>query len=60
MVSTILANLERCQEEVLAVRLRNSCNPNHMIASGWITAPAEVSIEEAQAAKLFYATGAWH
>ena len=40
--------------------LRDSCNPNHLVASGWIAAPAEVTLEEAQAAKLFYAAGAWH
>jgi hypothetical protein len=31
-----------------------------MVASGWIAVPAEVSLEEAEAAKLFYAAGAWH
>ncbi|MNG02942.1 hypothetical protein D3C84_859950 [compost metagenome] len=40
--------------------LRNSCNPNHLVASGWIAVPAELSFEESQAAKLFYAAGVWH
>ncbi|MCU7218432.1 hypothetical protein [Pseudomonas sp. VE 196-7] len=42
------------------LELRNTCNPNHMVASGWIAIPAEVSLEEAEAAKLFLAAGAWH
>lgn len=40
--------------------LRNSCNQRQLVASGWIAIPAEVSLDEAQAAKLFYAAGAWH
>ncbi|WP_085708318.1 MULTISPECIES: hypothetical protein [unclassified Pseudomonas] len=42
------------------LELRNGCNPNHILASGWIAIPAEITLEEAQAAKLFYAAGAWH
>ncbi|MEE4675327.1 hypothetical protein V2K57_11725 [Pseudomonas alliivorans] len=42
------------------LELRGSCNKNHLVASGWIAIPAEVSLDEAQAAKLFYAAGAWH
>ncbi|MBP0943121.1 hypothetical protein V2K16_22855 [Pseudomonas alliivorans] len=42
------------------LELRGSCNRNHLVASGWIAIPAEVSLDEAQAAKLFYAAGAWH
>ncbi|WP_235399664.1 hypothetical protein [Pseudomonas ogarae] len=38
--------------------LRNTANPNHLVASGWIAIPDEVSMDEAQAAKLFYAAGA--
>lgn len=40
--------------------LRAECNPNHVVASGWIAIPAAVSLEEAQAAKVFDAVGAWH
>ncbi|MHB2138321.1 hypothetical protein ACX64L_10260 [Pseudomonas monsensis] len=40
--------------------LRNGCNPNHILASGWIAIPADVTLEEAQAAKLFHAAGAWN
>lgn len=42
------------------LELRGTCNPNHMAASGWIAIPAEITLEEAQAAKLFYAAGAWN
>ena len=42
------------------MELRNSSNPNHLVASGWIAIPAEITLDEAQAAKLFYAAGAWH
>jgi hypothetical protein len=42
------------------LELRNSANPNHILASGWIAIPAEVSLEEAEAAKLFLAAGAWN
>lgn len=36
-----------------------TCNPMHLVASGWIAIPNEVSLEEDQAAKLFTAVGAW-
>ena len=36
------------------------CNPNHVVASGWIAIPATVSLEEEQAARVFDAVGAWH
>lgn len=42
------------------LELRNSANPTHLVASGWIAIPDEISMDEAQAAKLFYAAGAWH
>lgn len=42
------------------LELRESRNPNHLVASGWIAIPAEVSLDEAQAAELFHAAGAWH
>lgn len=35
------------------------CNPNHVVASGWIAIPADVSLEVDQAAKVFSAVGAW-
>ena len=36
------------------------CNPNHVVASGWIAIPAEVSLDEAYAARIFDAVGAWN
>ncbi|MGN4051416.1 hypothetical protein [Pseudomonas sp. SM4] len=42
------------------LELRNSANPTHLVASGWIAIPGEISMDEAQAAKLVYAAGAWH
>lgn len=34
-------------------------NPNHVVSSGWIAVPNDVSIPEEQAAKLFAAVGGW-
>jgi hypothetical protein len=42
------------------LELRNSCNPNHLVASGWIAIPDDVYLGEGQAAKLFSAVGAWN
>jgi hypothetical protein len=42
------------------LELRNSANPTNLVASGWIAIPDEISMDEAEAAKLFYAAGAWH
>ena len=36
-----------------------SCNPNHVIGSGWIANPSGVSLTEEQADKVFDAVGAW-
>jgi len=35
------------------------CNPNHVVASGWIAIPADVSLTEEQAARVFNACGVW-
>lgn len=40
--------------------LRAQCNPNHIRAAGWIAIPSDTSIDEAQAAKVFAAAGAWN
>ncbi|MEX5343757.1 hypothetical protein [Pseudomonas sp. I2] len=40
--------------------LRGQCNPNHAVASGWIAIPADMTLDEAQAAKVFKAVGAWN
>lgn len=39
--------------------LRDSCNPAHLIGSGWIANPSDVSLTEEQASLLFDACGAW-
>lgn len=39
--------------------LVDTCNPMHLVASGWIAIPDAVTLEEEQAAKLFEAVGAW-
>ena len=39
--------------------LRAQCNPQHVVASGWIAIPADLTLEEAQAAAVFEAVGAW-
>lgn len=36
-----------------------TCNPMHLVASGWIAIPNDITLDEAQAAKLFDAAGAW-
>jgi hypothetical protein len=36
------------------------CNQNHIVASGWIAIPCSVSLEEAQAARIFNTVDAWH
>lgn len=39
--------------------LRDTCNPAHLIGSGWIAIPSGVSLDEEQAARIFEAAGAW-
>lgn len=40
--------------------LRAQRNPNHVRASGWIAIPTDTSLDEAQAAQVFAAAGAWN
>ncbi|WP_449432315.1 hypothetical protein [Pseudomonas putida] len=40
--------------------LRAQANPNHMVAAGWIAIPTNTTLDEAQAAKVFAAVGAWN
>ena len=35
------------------------CNPNHIQASAWIAIPNSVPLDEAQAARIYDASGAW-
>jgi len=35
------------------------CNPKHIVSSGWIAIPNSVTLDEAQAACIYDAVGAW-
>lgn len=37
----------------------DSCNQQHIVGSGWIAIPNDVTLDEAQAARIFEAVGAW-
>ncbi|MNJ69933.1 hypothetical protein D3C77_663410 [compost metagenome] len=39
--------------------LRAQCNQQHVVAAGWIAIPTDLTLEEAQAAKVFATVGAW-
>ena len=41
------------------IDLLGTCNPNHVIGSGWIANPSAVSLDEEQAYRIFEACGAW-
>lgn len=48
--------------EVIEHQYKNllaSCNPQHVVGSGWIAIPSNVSLDEDQAARIFDAVGAW-
>ena len=47
--------IEHCYKE-----LRASANQNQMVASGWLAIPDIVSLDEAHAALIFEAVGAWN
>ncbi|MDP9687039.1 UNVERIFIED_ORG: hypothetical protein J2W82_000691 [Pseudomonas mohnii] len=47
--------IEHCYKE-----LRASANQSQMVASGWIAIPESVSLDEAHAARIFEAVGAWN
>ncbi|WP_420893702.1 hypothetical protein [Pseudomonas veronii] len=47
--------IEHCYKE-----LRDSANQSQMVASGWIAIPEAMSLDEAHAARIFEAVGAWH
>ncbi|MNF88428.1 hypothetical protein D3C84_709230 [compost metagenome] len=55
MASQLTDAIEHCYTE-----LRDSCNQKHLVAYGWIAIPGAVSLEEAQAAQVFAAAGAWN
>ena len=39
--------------------LRASCNPRHLVGSGWVANPSGKSLTEHEAARIFEAVGAW-
>ena len=45
--------------EATYLGLRNQANPNQIVASGWIAIPADITLDEAQAARVFATVGAW-
>jgi len=45
--------------EATYAELRAQCNPQHLAASGWIAIPSELTLDEAQAARVFEAVGIW-
>ncbi|CAG8866814.1 hypothetical protein PS861_01683 [Pseudomonas fluorescens] len=54
----LAAHLEDVIEETYKDLVAES-NPNHRVASGWIAIPAEISLTEEQAARVFDAVGVW-
>lgn len=45
--------------EACYLELNISCNPEHLVASGWIAIPTTVSLSEAKADQIFDLVGAW-
>ncbi|WP_137822153.1 hypothetical protein [Pseudomonas sp. D(2018)] len=45
--------------ETYSVELRDGCNPKHLQGMAWIAIPGPVSLEEAQADRIFDAVSAW-
>jgi hypothetical protein len=46
--------------ETTYMDLRAAANPNHLVAAGWIAIPTDTTLDEAEAAKIFAAVGAWN
>lgn len=42
------------------VELMDTCNPRHVVGSGWIATPYDVELTDPQAAFVFEACGAWN
>jgi hypothetical protein len=55
----LAAHLEDVIEDTYKALVAES-NPNHRVASGWIAIPAEISLTEEQAARMFDAMGVWN
>lgn len=47
--------IEHCYRDI-----RDSANPQHLVASGWIAIPEAVSLDEAHAYRIFEAVSAWN
>jgi hypothetical protein len=45
--------------EATYLDLRATANPNHLVAAGWIAITTDTTLDEAEAAKIFAAVGAW-
>ena len=54
----LAAHLEDVIEDTYKDLVAES-NPNHRVASGWIAIPAQTSLTEEQAARVFDAVGVW-
>ncbi|MEQ6327306.1 hypothetical protein VLF92_03075 [Pseudomonas chengduensis] len=46
--------------ETCVLEQRANCNPRDLIGSGWIAIPAQVSLTEEQAYRIFDLVGAWN
>lgn len=46
--------IETCYRDLI-----DTCNPQHVVGSGWIANPCGVSLAEEQAARVFDAVNAW-
>lgn len=55
----LIDNLDEAMREQ-AERHLDTCNPKHLVGSGWIAIPNDVSLDEEQAARIFEAAGAWN
>lgn len=49
---------ETIEEQYLA--LVDSCNPKHVVCSGWVANPCQVSLTNEQATRLFETNHGWH
>ena len=54
----LVANLEQLMIEKHA-ELVAASNPNHMIGSGWLAIPDDVTLTEVEANRVFTAMGVW-
>jgi len=55
----LAAHLDDVIEDTYTALVAES-HPNHRVASGWIAIPAEISLAEEHAARIFDAVGVWN